>query len=71
MNISLGANPIGALHRKRRAVIGRCLTRHRARLRAAVQRMIARVPDRIVSAHGRRYETQGVAQLRRAFRWVL
>lgn len=44
---------------------------HRAELRAAAERMIAWAPDRIVIAHGRCYETNAVAELRRAFRWVL
>lgn len=40
-------------------------------LRAAVERMIAWDPQRIVVAHGRCYEADGAAELRRAFRWVL
>ncbi|SMF02387.1 protein of unknown function [Tistlia consotensis] len=43
----------------------------RRRLRAAVERMIAWAPERIALAHGRCYEADGVAELRRAFRWVL
>ncbi len=45
--------------------------RHRKAVRAAVERMIAWNPERIVLAHGRWYERNAVAELRRAFRWVL
>ncbi|HEX6002316.1 MAG TPA: DUF4336 domain-containing protein [Hyphomicrobiaceae bacterium] len=44
---------------------------HRQAVRAAVERMIAWEPERIVLAHGRWYERNGAAELRRAFRWVL
>ena len=43
---------------------------HKA-VRAAVQRMIAWEPERIIIAHGRWYARDGVAELKRAFRWVL
>lgn len=33
--------------------------------------MIAWTPDRIVLAHGRCYDKDAGAELRRAFRWVL
>lgn len=46
------------------------LGRHRA-VRAAVERMIAWGPEKIVLAHGRWYERDAIAELRRAFRWVL
>jgi hypothetical protein len=46
------------------------LGRRRA-LRAAVRRMIAWAPERVVLAHGRCYPADGVAELRRAFRWAL
>lgn len=32
--------------------------------------MIVWAPERIIIAHGRRYEKDGVKELRRAFRWV-
>jgi hypothetical protein len=41
------------------------------RLRAAVETMIAWDPERIILAHGRWYEENGAAELRRAFRWLL
>jgi hypothetical protein len=40
-------------------------------LRAAVKRMIAWEPQRILIAHGRWYERDGAAELRRAFGWLL
>jgi hypothetical protein len=39
-------------------------------LRAAVARMLAWQPERIIFAHGRWLECDGTAELRRAFRWV-
>ncbi|MCM2561058.1 DUF4336 domain-containing protein [Lutimaribacter sp. EGI FJ00015] len=44
---------------------------HRAELRAQVQRMIAWAPERVIVAHGRWYDRDGTAQLRRAFAWLL
>lgn len=40
-------------------------------LREDVERMIAWAPERIILAHGRWYERDAVAELERAFRWVL
>jgi len=45
--------------------------RHKRELRAAVETMIAWNPARIVLAHGRWHETNGAAELRRAFQWLL
>jgi hypothetical protein len=45
--------------------------RHRPAVREAARQMIAWAPERIVLAHGRCYEKDAVAELRRAFRWVL
>jgi len=45
--------------------------RHKRELRAAVQTMLAWNPERIIFAHGRWYEANGAAELRRAFRWLL
>ena len=47
------------------------LTYPRTELRRAVETMIAWNPERIVLAHGRWYETNGTAELLRAFRWLL
>jgi hypothetical protein len=45
--------------------------RHRKAVRAAVERMIAWNPERILIAHGRWYEGNCAVEMRRAFRWVL
>ena len=45
--------------------------RHRPGVRRAARQMIAWSPERIVLAHGRCYEKDAVAELHRAFRWVL
>jgi hypothetical protein len=45
--------------------------RHRAAVRRAAETMLAWNPERIILAHGRWYERNGTAELRRAFRWVL
>ena len=42
-----------------------------ATLKAAVERMIALDPERVILAHGRWYERDGAAELRRAFSWLL
>lgn len=43
----------------------------RQKLRAAVEQMIEWGPERIILAHGRWYNRNAVAELKRAFRWVL
>lgn len=45
-------------------------SRNKAEVRRAVQTMIAWRPQRVILAHGRWYETNAVAELRRALRWV-
>jgi hypothetical protein len=45
--------------------------RHRKAVRAAVERMIAWSPERIIIAHGRWYEANALPELSRAFRWVI
>jgi hypothetical protein len=45
--------------------------RQRPQLKAAIEQMLAWQPERIVLAHGRWYATNGTAELRRAFRWLL
>lgn len=42
----------------------------RDQARASLARMLAWAPERVVLAHGRWYERDGVAELRRAFRWL-
>jgi hypothetical protein len=44
---------------------------HKAEMRKAAETMIAWQPERIIIAHGRWYEKDGTAELRRAFRWLL
>lgn len=44
---------------------------HKPELRLAVETMIGWSPARILLAHGRWYDRDGVAELRRAFRWLL
>jgi hypothetical protein len=45
--------------------------KRRNELRAAIEKMIQWNPERIILAHGRWYEKDGVKELRRAFRWLL
>jgi hypothetical protein len=45
--------------------------RHRSEVRAAAETMIGWAPERVILAHGRWYDRDGAAELRRAFRWVL
>ncbi|MEO9130776.1 MAG: DUF4336 domain-containing protein [Sphingomonas sp.] len=44
--------------------------RHRKAVRAAAERMIAWAPERVILAHGRWYDRDGAAELRRAFHWA-
>lgn len=44
---------------------------HREMLRGAVEEMIGWGPERIIIAHGAWFERDAVAELRRAFHWVL
>jgi hypothetical protein len=44
---------------------------HRRAVRRAALQMIAWAPEQIVLAHGRCYTREAVAELQRAFRWVL
>lgn len=43
----------------------------RKQLREDVQRMIGWAPERVILAHGRWYDSDAVAELKRAFRWAL
>jgi len=38
--------------------------------RASLEKMIAWRPEKVIMAHGRPYERDGTAELRRAFRWL-
>ena len=44
---------------------------HKKEARASFEKMIAWQPEKVVMAHGRWYEREGVAELRRAFRWLV
>jgi hypothetical protein len=43
---------------------------HRDELRAVVRTMISWAPERVLFAHGRWYDRNGTAELKRAFRWL-
>jgi hypothetical protein len=45
--------------------------RSKAEVKAAVETMVDWDPERIILAHGRWYDRNGGAELRRAFRWIL
>jgi hypothetical protein len=47
------------------------LTFNKERVRRAIETMIAWDPERIILAHGRWYQRDGVKELTRAFRWAL
>ena len=57
----------GAMPRDMRASFGP----RKPALRRAVETMIAWSPERVILAHGRWYERDGAAELRRAFDWLL
>ncbi len=59
-------DPHGAAPRDMRATF----MGHKPGLRKAVEQMIAWNPERVVIAHGRWYEKNAVAELKRAFSWV-
>lgn len=44
--------------------------KHRKQMGEAVRTMISWGPERIIISHGRWYESNAVAELRRAFRWL-
>jgi hypothetical protein len=60
-------DPNGSMPRDMRLAF----SKHKPELRAAVKKMIAWDPERIILAHGRWYRHDGTAELRRAFKWVL
>jgi hypothetical protein len=68
MRIGGVAAPHGGLTRDLRLTF---TWRHKRELRTAVETMIGWNPERIVIAHGRWFETDGTAELRRAFGWLL
>jgi hypothetical protein len=60
-------HPNGSTPRDMRATF----SKNRAKMKAAVERMIDWDPERIILAHGRWYDSNGRAELQRAFRWIL
>jgi hypothetical protein len=60
-------DPDGGMPRDMRVTFAK----ERPQMRAAVLTMIRWNPDRVILAHGRWYEQNGAAELRRAFRWLL
>ena len=61
------AEPEGGTPAQLRLVLGR----RRAENRAAAERLLALDPARVVFAHGRFFERDGAARLRRALGWLL
>ena len=61
------AAPDGQTPRDLRATFAK----RRPETKAAVEKMIAWNPDRVIVAHGRWFETAGASELRRSFRWLL
>jgi len=43
---------------------------HKTQLNKALEQMLIWHPDRVIIAHGRWYDKNGVAELKRAFRWL-
>lgn len=59
-------DPHGSTPRDLRRVFGG----KQGELRSAVERMISFDPERVIVAHGRWYDRDGTAELRRAFSWL-
>ena len=45
--------------------------RNRDEVKAAVKKIVAFAPERVILAHGRWYAENGTAEVARAFRWIL
>ncbi len=62
----------GAAHPDGKAPLDLRLTflGRKAEARTSFERMLAWSPDKVIMAHGRLYERNGAAELRRAFRWL-
>jgi len=61
------AAPDGQTPRDLRATFAQ----QRPQLKAAVEKMIAWNPERVIIAHGRWFEADGASELQRAFHWLL
>ncbi|WP_274426645.1 DUF4336 domain-containing protein [Chelativorans sp. YIM 93263] len=60
-------DPNGSMPRDMRLTF----SRQRPQLKGAIEKMIAWGPERVIMAHGRWYERNGAAELKRSFRWLL
>lgn len=62
----------GALHPDGKAPIDMRMTflGGKNRARASLRRLLAWEPERVILAHGKWYDQDGTAELRRAFRWL-
>lgn len=61
-------DPDGSTPRDLRVTFG---GKYREENRRSVEQMIAWAPERVIMAHGRWYEKDGVRELRRAFGWLI
>jgi hypothetical protein len=61
------ADPNGAMPRDMRMTF----RNQKPQLKAAIETMIGWDPLRVILAHGRWYDKDGTAELRRAFQWIL
>jgi hypothetical protein len=64
---------LGAMapHGKAPAYLRFVINRRRKRAREAARRIIGWQPERVIFAHGRWFASDGAAQLRQSFRWLL
>lgn len=60
-------DPEGAMPRDMRLTF----RKQKSQLRTAITQMLDWNPERVIIAHGRWYERDGAAELRRAFAWIL
>ncbi len=61
------ADPNGSMPRDMRLTF----RKQKPQLKAAIEKMIGWSPERIIIAHGRWYDSNGAAELKRAFGWLL
>ena len=66
MRLSGAMDPHGAMPKDLRTTF----FRHRQDVRRAVETMIGWAPARVIIAHGRWYDADAVAELKRAFAWA-
>lgn len=61
------AAPYGSMPRDMRVTF----RRQKSQLKAAIEKMIDWNPKRVIIAHGKWFEQEGAAELKRAFSWIL